>query len=388
MIDRCPVCRTEDHLPVLTLPPLPIALNAQMRPAEAVDAARGVIELVVCTGCGHLYNRAFDASLLDYDAAYENTLHYSNRFQEFARDLATRLVSEHIPAGGRVAELGSGPGHFLTMLCEAGVAEAFGFDPSYDPQRLGAPTHERVSISTHEFPRDGTLPVDLALSQHVLEHLADPVAALEAQRAAVAARGGVVYSEVPNGRLMIDQCALWDLIYEHPSYFVPSSLRLACERAGMSVAEMNSSFGGQFLWALAELDGQQRGDASQEVVGDTVERAVEFGEHARRRLESARDELEQFATSGPVVVWGAGSKGMTYLNLVADGDMIASVIDVNPRKHGWGVPGTGFSVTGPDSLADIRPSTVLVVNPVYVDEIGAELRDRGVADADVVALWS
>lgn len=387
MIERCPVCRTDAFEPVLTLPPLPIALNAQMRPADAVDAARGVIELVVCTGCGHLYNRAFDEAVLDYDAAYENTLHFSNRFQEFAHDLADRLVRDHVPAGGRVAELGSGPGHFLTMLCESGVREAFGFDPSYDPQRLGAPTHDRVSISTDLFPSDGSLPVDLAFSQHVLEHLADPVAALEAQSAAVVERGGVVYSEVPNGHLMIEHCALWDLIYEHLSYFVPSSLRLACERAGLSVTEVDSSFGDQFLWAFARPGGRTDGGADTTAVRDTVDQAVEFGRRARLRLESARRDLERFAAAGPVVVWGAGSKGMTYLNLVADADTIAGVIDVNPRKHGWGVPGTGFTVSGVESVSDIRPNTVLVVNPVYVDEIGGAVRERGV-DADIVALWS
>ncbi len=46
--------------------------------------------------------------------------------------------------------------------------------------------------------------------------------------AAVAASGGVVYTEVPNGDLMLRDCALWDLIYEHRSYFVEHSLRVAC----------------------------------------------------------------------------------------------------------------------------------------------------------------
>ena len=49
----------------------------------------------------------------------------------------------------------------------------------------------------------------------MLEHLDDPVAALQAQRLAVTRTNGVVYCEVPNGQLMIQHCALWDLIYEH-----------------------------------------------------------------------------------------------------------------------------------------------------------------------------
>ncbi len=69
-----------------------------------------------------------------------------------ARALAERLVETHGLAGASVAELGSGPGHFLSMLCEAGVAVATGFDPSYDAARLGAPTNSAVSVSTELFP--------------------------------------------------------------------------------------------------------------------------------------------------------------------------------------------------------------------------------------------
>ena len=50
--------------------------------------------------------------------------------------------------------------------------------------------------------------------------------------------GGVIYNEVPNGETMIDRCALWDLVYEHYSYFTPVSLELAGARAGLAVDAM------------------------------------------------------------------------------------------------------------------------------------------------------
>jgi SAM-dependent methyltransferase len=333
-----------------------------------------------------LYNRSFDPDLLDYDATYENTLHYSAHFQQFARALADRLVTSHHLVGARVAEMGSGPGHFLAMLCERGVGRAFGFDPSYDAGRLGAPKHPSVEVSDEEFPADGSVPVRLALSQHVLEHLRDPVSALEAQRAAVDADGGTVYVEVPNGRLMIEQCALWDLVYEHVSYFVPSSLRLACRRAGLRVTELDTAFAGQFLWcdAVPAPDAEPPPDPSE--VASLVHEAVAFGRAARDRIEHARLELSELADSGPVVLWGAGSKGMTYLNLTADVATVAGVVDINPRKVGWGVPGVPLTISAPETLKEIRPRTVLIANPVYTDEISDEIRGLGVA-ADVRPIW-
>jgi SAM-dependent methyltransferase len=387
MIDICPVCRSSDRTDVLSLSGIPVLINAQVRPEQALDVPRGDMDLVVCCGCGHLYNRSFDPDLLDYDASYENSLHFSNQFQEFASGLAVRLVSDHDLTGLTVAELGSGPGHFLSMLCDAGVGRGFGYDPSYDPDRLGAPEHDAVTISTERFPADGSLEVRLAFSQHVLEHLDDPVAALKALHAAVAGTGGVVYSEVPNGGLMIEQCALWDLIYEHLSYFVPSSLELACRRAGLDIDIVSASFGNQFLWCEAtSATGGHRGSLDAAVVAAAVDRAQRFGVEAKRRIETAREELVAMSAEGPVVLWGAGSKGMTYLNLVADAAPVSGVVDINPRKTGWGVPGCPLVISGPEHIVDIAPRTVLAANPIYTNEITQRIRALGV-DAYVRPLW-
>ncbi len=382
----CPVCTSNQQHRVLSLPGMPVLVNAQATPQESPFVDRGDIELVVCAGCGHLFNRAFDPTLLDYDATYENTLHYSAHFRQFASGLCDRLVTTHGLVGERVAELGSGPGHFLSMLCDAGVAAGLGFDPSYDPGRLGAPENPSVVISTDLFPADGSLQVRLAYSQHVLEHLDDPIAALAAQRSAVASTGGVVYTEVPNGELMLQECALWDLIYEHRSYFVPTSLAVACSRAGLSIRVLDTAFGGQFLWCEAVQGDADDHRVSDQDVAVAVADARRFGRRAVDRIATARRELEALAAVGPVVLWGAGSKGITYLNLVADVAPVAAVVDINPRKTGWGVPGTSLTITSPDDLVGLRPQTVLAANPMYVDEIASLLADQDLRP-DIVPLW-
>jgi hypothetical protein len=366
---------------------MPVLVNAQVDVERSPEVPRGPIDLVVCCGCGHMYNRSFDARVLEYDANYENTLHFSAQFQEFARELAERLVRDHHLRGATVGELGSGPGHFLTMLCDAGVARARGWDPSYDPDRLGAPTHAAVEITTEPFPSDGSVAVQLAFSQHVLEHLADPVVALAALRAAAENGSGAVYSEVPNGTTMVHHTALWDLIYEHLSYFVPISLDVACRRAGLRTTASGSAFGGQFLWSEAS-PGPFDPDALP-APGD-VEAAVAaargFGVASERRIDMARTELAELAARGPVALWGAGSKGVTYLNLMSEVAAVDAVIDINPRKAGWGVPGTSLVVDGPERLRAVQPRTVLAANPIYVDEISALLESIGV-EAEVLSLW-
>jgi hypothetical protein len=100
----------------------------------------------------------------------------------------------------------------------------------------------------------------------------------------------------------------------------------------------------------------------------------------------ARTELAELAARGPVALWGAGSKGVTYLNLMSEVAAVEAVIDINPRKAGWGVPGTSLVVDGPERLRAVQPRTVLAANPIYVDEIADRLDSIGVR-AEVLPLW-
>jgi ABC-type hemin transport system substrate-binding protein len=59
-------------------------------------------------------------------------------------------------------------------------------------------------------------------------------------------------------------------------------------------------------------------------------------------------------------------------------DAIRGVVDINPRKHGKYVPVTGHPIVPPEALRDIRPDAVIVMNPIYGDEIRAKLDELGI----------
>jgi hypothetical protein len=95
--------------------------------------------------------------------------------------------------------------------------------------------------------------------------------------------------------------------------------------------------------------------------------------------------LGELVGSGPTAVWGAGSKGVTFLNLIEPGREVAAVVDVNPNKVGLHLPGTGQEVVGPEAVAGDAVDHVLVMNPLYLDEISAQLAALG-SRAEVIAV--
>ncbi|MEM7237791.1 MAG: methyltransferase, partial [Pseudomonadota bacterium] len=61
------------------------------------------------------------------------------------------------------------------------------------------------------------------------------------------------------------------------------------------------------------------------------------------------------------------------------GAEVEQVVDINPHKQGKFLPGTGHRVVAPDMLVGSPPDTVVVMNPIYLPEIGAQLGDLGLS---------
>lgn len=380
--------------PVLSLPALPVFCNALYPSAAAALAApRGDLDLCFDQRSGYLWNRAFDPDLVAYNPAYENALHFSPRFRDYARELGERLVQRYDLRGRRIVEIGSGEGNFLALLCELGDNKGVGYDPSFDPQRSKVETSSRMEIVREYYPTDRPVDAALVVCQHVLEHVPDPVGLIEGVRRSMPASGDTaIYFEVPDATYMVEQLAVWDLIYEHHSYFAAPTLRAMFERAGFEVTDVDRSFGDQYLYLEARMaaPGTAPGGAAEPVVdaaelaklGELVER---FEDHVTRLVRTWAQRLDTLVADGPTAVWGAGSKGVTFLNLVAAGRSVTHVVDINPNKAGLYVPGTGQPVVMAEQAVAEGLRHVVAMNPLYVEEIRTRLAALG-SDADVVAV--
>jgi hypothetical protein len=201
-------------------------------------------------------------------------------------------------------------------------------------------------------------------------------------RRALGKHEAAVYLEVPSAEYVLRDDAIWDVIYPHVTCLSAPALRTLFERAGFSVRQHGYAFGGQYLWAEASTAAIDSDDASHTNNGMST-LVSRFAYRAAAKRAQWADELRRFLASGSVALWGAGAKGITFLNILEEGAGIDTVVDVNPRKHGKHVPGTGQIITAPASLLERRPRTIIVMNPVYRDEIDRMVGALGV-DADVV----
>jgi hypothetical protein len=181
------------------------------------------------------------------------------------------------------------------------------------------------------------------------------------------------------------------VIYPHVGYYTAPALRHVVERAGFTPLDVASSFGGQYLWVDARGSDAPAAGPAAEPAADEVEAtlglATGFAEMHRKTVAGWAEQLAEAAEQGRrVALWGAGTKGATFLNVVPGATGIVAVVDVNPRKRGRFVPGTGHRVCAPEYLVTDRPDVVLVMNNLYEDEIRRTLADLGLDDTTVAVV--
>jgi SAM-dependent methyltransferase len=325
--------------------------------------------------CTHIFNAAFDPARMRYSRSYENALHFSETFARFQRRLAERLIERFDLRGKDLVEVGCGDGAFLRLLCELGDNRGVGFDAT-------APLRSDSSgvrfVATADPAAYAGVPADFICCRQTLEHVEQPRRFIADLRQWARA-SPPFYFEVPNGLAPFCDGAVWDLIYEHCSYFTPRSLQRLCAEAGMEVWTIDSAFDSQFLSIEGRFGDPRQPHGLVHQADDLHARLAGFSEVYAERISAAAEWTQRATTRGDcIVLWGAGSKGSSFLD-AAGGAAISAAVDVNPRKQGRWIGGSSVEVVAPQRLSEIEPDRVVILNPIYRDEVGAALSAMSLA---------
>jgi len=220
---------------------------------------------------------------------------------------------------------------------------------------------------------------DFICSRHTLEHVARPEDMLRPIRQSIGQRPGLpVFFEVPNAGYTLENHFIWDIIYEHASYFTKTGLANSFARAGFQIADLYETFSGQYLCIAAT---PASGPVDTTPVDDELVATVESFQTAHvGYYQMWRTRLDGLNRAGKkAVVWGAGSKGVMFVNSLDVEGLVEAVVDINPKKQGKFIAGSGQRIVGPETLASQPPDVVIVANPVYTHEISEILRNQGIA---------
>lgn len=377
----CPVCEANSSEAFFKVSQQPVLIGLKCDSKEsALNCPKGDIVLHVCAECAFIWNVKFDPDAIGYNQLYENSLHFSGVFREYTTSIVDRLVDSYDIKNKVVLDIGCGKGDFVAELCEKGNNSGYGFDPSYEGERIQTAAAKRIIWNKDYFnPATFTQPVDLITSRFVLEHIPQPRAFLQNLRESLSNSETRVYFEVPDIDLILRQESLWDIIYEHCSYFGPASLVKLFEETQFGVLDVRQGYAKQFVSVDAHA-GKGADVKQSESVTEVLDLARQFGVNSRKTIDDWGLLLADWASQNRrVVLWGAGAKTVGFVNMLDDASEIHSVVDINPHKVGHFVPGTGHGIYAVDELKNTRPDVVVIMNPVYRQEIETQLQSMGLS---------
>ena len=118
---------------------------------------------------------------------------------------------------------------------------------------------------------------------------------------------------------------------------------------------------------------------NEESVEQTAKDVENFVLHSQEKLSFWKNQLSQIQKKKKkAIVWGSGSKCVGFMTTLGVKDEIEYIVDINPRRHGKFIPGVGKQIVSPEFLKQYRPDTIIVMNPIYCNEIKKMMDDMGV----------
>jgi SAM-dependent methyltransferase len=384
----CPACAAAGAEVIYTVPDIPAHSCILLRSVdEARTFPRRALELAFCRECGFAFNSIFDREVMRYSTNFEESQHFSGTFSGFARELAAEIARKCRTPGKRVLEIGCGKGEFLLELCRLGGCTGVGIDPGYREDRLEQ--DERVSFRREFFgPQHRALDADLILCRHTLEHIPDVLPFIASIREMIGERRTQVMFETPDAARVLAEGAFWDIYYEHCSYFSAGAHARLFRRCGFGIDDLYLAYNGQYIIQYARPgNGRTAGRLPVEDDLETLRRlAAGFPARVATVQEKWRSLVRQRAAGGErIVLWGGGSKAVSFLTTLGLVGEVDRVVDVNPFKQGKFIPGTGHPVVAPEALREHPPGLVIAMNPIYVNEIRGALHALGL-EPEITAL--
>ena len=373
----CPNCRSEccchPFYEVLRVPTNSCLLVEDR--ARALDFPTGDIVLALCSRCGFIFNAAWDPARTVYSGQYEETQGFSPTFNTFNRAIAQELIDGYGIRGKTVLEIGCGKGEFLSLICKLGDNHGIGYDPSFVPARQRSEQNIRF---VREFFTESTKEVapDLLCCKMTLEHIGQTYPFLVSVRSVANREDSVIFFQVPDVTRILKEGAFWDIYYEHCSYFSATSLKHLFTQTGFAVERVWTGYDGQYLM-IAAKPAEHIPDlitGGEDGVAGIIPLCGGFAAAAARSRATWLSRLRNWATAGQrTVLWGSGSKAVAFLTTLGVHDEIEHVVDINPYRVSKFLPCTGQRIVAPAFLREYRPDNVIIMNPVYVREIGQEL---------------
>ena len=351
---KCKLCQNNNLSVIYTASDIPVFQNKVYKTvSEAENVMTGNVKLAMCLNCGFVFNTDFNNKVMNYDDQYQNEQAHSTYFQKYLEELIDLLTDKKFHKK-KIIEIGCGKGFFLEMLRDSGF-DVVGFDPAYSGDKP-------YVIKDYYSDKYSYLDADLIILRHTLEHIQEPLQFLQTI-ANSAKPDAKIFIEVPSFEWIVNKKAFWDIFHEHCNYFTVQSLASLFYNS-----EQGLLFNDQYMYLVADLK-----DLRKQIMPSEKS----YSDFEVSKMLDLYKFYSEFVCNHPgLMVWGAGAKGVTFVNLTdSKREYISNLVDISPEKQGHYIARAGHRIISPAQIIEIETGEILVMNDNYYSEIKNQIKD-------------
>ena len=391
----CRACGEARLTRFLVLGPQPLA-NANLSGLEqARDERSFPLDVYFCDNCSLTQL----ADVIDPEVLFGQYLYVTGTSETIAahnRSYA-RVVTDllRLGPGDLVVEVASNDGSLLACFNDLGI-RTLGVEPAANIAEMA---RARGVDTLNEFFGEAAGvrlsrergPARAVIGNNVLAHVDDPAGFLRGAGAMIDG-DGLVITEVPYAREMLERLEYDTVYHEHLCYFSVTSLLRLCEAAGLVLVRIDQVpvHGGSLrMYAGLRTHYGTHGATVLSMAED--ERAIGLTSLVRwqqfaRDVEAQRAALVALlrglhGEGKTIAGYGAPAKGNTLLNYCGIGtDVIPYTVDRSSLKVGTWTPGMHLPVLPVATVLERQPDYLLILAWNFAEEIirhQAEYRQRG-----------
>ena len=335
------------------------------------------LKVFVCESCWLVQAEAYSRAAELFNDEYA----YFSSFSTAWLDHSMRYVDDVVPRFGltsssTVVEIAANDGYLLQFVKEKKIP-CYGVEPTRNT--ANAARQKGIEIIEKFFGQDlakelvaAGRSADLMIANNVLAHVPD-IADFVLGHAILLKPDGIATFEFPHLYKLISENQFDTIYHEHFSYLSFTAVRDIFAKNGLNIFDVEdiSTHGGS-LRVFAQRSDHGTYKETPAVV-DLVNlefksgvQSLDFYREFQSRADQTKDQFLQFLLTAKfegkkVAGYGAAAKGNTLLNYAGvRPDLISFVVDRNPVKQGWFMPGSRIPIVEEDVLTIERPDYVVI----------------------------
>lgn len=302
--------------------------------------------------------------LPEMDSLYQSE-YYATAFQK-PKHLADLVATSFCYAEpNTILEVGSNDGSFIEYLSKyPEVQKVIGIEPNLHNVKISRSQSHIVydgyfneDLATQILDEQGAF--DIIFCRHVLEHVPDPVAFLEAC-IKVLNNDGILVVELPNvdeGFKSSNPVIIWE---EHVNYFTNSFLKHFFKALGFSILATRDYVygGGANAWVLKKTSNPNL------ALLNSVKNEDEYGQFYSNTQLLAEKTIQLFSQAKSlgqlIVVYGCGPRTSTFLNYMSLAEQVDYFIDDRLDLNGLYPPNGKSKIINFKQFSSISNQQVLM----------------------------